>query len=211
MAENFPAASTGAVMLRSAKGATVLGWAPAGPWKFQPGAFGGYGTVARTARRARTAYTGVDAVSMSGTLLLDGWSQQKAVAPMRRHLQAMASPSGPQELTPPQAVFVTGCVELPGRWWVIASLEAGDVTLLRPTDGVLLRQNFEIVLVPPPVDGVIAMNGKRYVTRKGDSTQRVASTQLGKASRAREIKLTNGKPVRDVRRVLPVGTVLILP
>jgi hypothetical protein len=210
VAENIPSPSSGAVLLQSGKGKQVIGWAVK-PWRLEAGAFGGYGTVTRTARRARTAYSGVDVVSMSGTLLLDGWVQQKAVAPMRRHLQEMASPSGPRELTPPQAVFVTGCVELPGRWWVISSLEPGDQTLLRPSDGVLLRQDFAITLVPPPIDGIIVMNGKRYVTRKGDTAQKVAAAQLGKASRAREIKLANGKTIRDVRRVLKTGTILVLP
>lgn len=210
MAENVPAPSTGAVMLRSAKGATVLGWAPK-PWKLDAGAFGGYGTVARPARRARTAYIGVDVVSMSGTLLLDGWSIQRSVAPMRRILQAMASPSGPNGLTPPQAVEVTGCVELPSRWWVIASLEAGDNTLLRPSDGSLLRQDYSVVLVPPPVDAVVLTGSKRYTTRKGDTALRIAATQLGKASRARELKLTNGQRIRDVRRVLKTGTTILLP
>jgi hypothetical protein len=203
-------ANTGLVSFYSPTGIQVIGWCD-GPWTMTPEQYGGYASVDRTARRAVTVYQGVGQVGMAGSILLDGWSDQRAVTADCRNLEQMASPRGPGELSPPGSVRVTGSVPLPNRWWCIASLDPGDKVMLRASDGVRLRQSYEVVLVAPPTDAIIVTSGRRYVVRKGDTAQRVAASQLGKASRAREIRTADGKTIRDVRRVLPTGMILTLP
>ncbi len=208
-------ADSGMVSLWAGPGrAQVIGWAPS-PWLLDEGQFGGYAQTARTARRGITNYEGVDAVSMSGTILLDGWADGAPVSQQVRNLRAMASPSGPRELTPPAPVFVTGTVEMPKRWWCIATFtpgrENGSQVALRASDGVALRRSYDIVLVQPPSDAVLLTNGKRYVSRAGDTPLRVASTQLGKAERWKELRDTRGKAFKDPKKKLKVGTIVRLP
>ncbi len=208
-------AESGQVSLWAGPGkAQVIGWVGS-PWLLDEGQFGGYAATARTARRGVTSYEGVDAVSMSGTILLDGWGSGAPVSEQVRNLRAMASPSGARELTPPPPVYVTGTVEVSARWWVIASLtpgrESGSEVALRPSDGVALRRSYAVMLVQPPTDAVLLTNGKRYVVRAGDSPLRVAATQLGKASRWKELKTADGKRFKDPKKKLKTGTVVILP
>jgi hypothetical protein len=212
-AERFTADS-GQICLTTSQGVEVVGWAPA-PWLLDAEQFGGYAQTNRTARRGIVNYEGVDAVSMSGTILLDGWGSRAPVSQQVRDLRAMASPSGPRELTPPAPVYVTGTVEVPRRWWVIASLtpgrESGSEVALRASDGVALRRAYAVVLVQPPTDAVLLTNGKRYTSRAGDTPLRVASTQLGKASRWKELKTSAGKRFKDPKKRLKVGSTVILP
>lgn len=207
-------ADTGQVSLQAPNGQRVVGWAPS-PWLLDAEQFGGYAASERTARRGKVDYVGVGARSMSGTLLLDGWSSGRSVAPDVRALLAMASPSGPRELTPPQPVFVTGTVELQARWWVIATLtpgrENGSEVALRSSDGAAMRRSFGVVLVSQPTDAVLLTNGKRYTSRAGDTPLRVASTQLGKAARWKELRDAKGARFKDPKKRLKVGSIVILP
>lgn len=208
-------AESGQVSLWGGLGrAQVIGWV-ASPWLLDAEQFGGYAGSDRTARRGKTDYVGVGAVSMSGTIILDGWGAQVSVAQQVRDLRAMASPSGPRELKPPQPVFVTGTVEAPNRWWVIASLtpgrEPGSEVALRASDGAALRRTYAVVLVTPPTDSVLLTNGRRYTTRAGDTPLRIAATQLGEASRWKELRDAKGKAFKDPKRKLKVGTIVRLP
>lgn len=207
-------AESGQVSLRTIMNVQVIGWVDS-PWLLDAGQFGGYAQTPRTARRGVTNYAGVDAVSMSGTVILDGWADLAPVSQQVRNLRAMASPSGPRELTPPQPVYVTGTVEVPNRWWVISSLtpgrENGSDVALRASDGVALRRSYDVVLVQQPTDSVLLTNGHRYTTRAGDTPLRVASTQLEKASRWKELKDAKGKHFKDPKKKLPVPSTVILP
>lgn len=209
-------ANSGQVCLQAPSGARVVGWV-ASPWMLDAEQFGGHVASDRTARRATTDHVGVGPVSMSGTVILDGWGQGLSVAQQVRDLRAMASPSGPRELTPPQPVFVTGTVEVPNRWWVFAQggltprRENGSDIALRASDGAALRRAYDVVLLQPPTDAILLTNGKRYTSRAGDTPLRIASTQLGKASRWRELRDAKGKALRDPKKRLPVQTVVILP
>lgn len=210
------AANSGQVCLQAPSGARVIGWVPS-PWVLDAEQFGGHVASERTARRGTTDYIGVGPVSMSGTIVLDGWGESVSVAQQVRDLRAMASPSGPRELTPPQPVFVTGTVEVPHRWWVIAQgglvprRENGPDIALRASDGAALRRAYDVVLLQPPTDAVLLTNGKRYTSRAGDTPLRIASTQLGKASRWKELRDAKGKAFRDPKKRLKVQTVVILP
>ena len=209
-------ANSGQVSLATSGGTEVVGWV-ASPWLLDAEQFGGYTPSDRTARRGTTDYTGVGAVSMSGTVILDGWGDRLSVAQQVRDLRAMASPSGPRELTPPQAIFVTGTVEVPNRWWVIAQggltprRENGSDVALRASDGAALRRAYDVVLLQPPTDAVVLTNGKRYTSRAGDTPLRVASTQLSAAKRWKELRDAKGKEFRDPKKRLKVGSVVILP
>lgn len=207
-------AESGQVCLQSPSGARVVGWVDS-PWLLDAEQFGGYVASDRTARRGKIDYAGVGAVSMSGTIILDGWGAGLSVAQQVRDLRAMASPSGPRELTPPSAVYVSGTVESPNRWWCISTLtpgrENGSEVALRASDGAALRRSYAVTLVTPPIDAVVLTNGKRYTSRAGDNPLRIAATQLGKSSRWRELRDSHGKAFRDPKRRLPVGTIVRLP
>lgn len=198
-----------------ARGSTsVTGWVN-GVAKALDSQFGGYASTARTARRAVTTYRGVDVEGMTIPILFDGWSAQVAVSPQRRALEAMASPSGKNDTTPPQPVFITGSVPTSNRWWVIQSLAPGDDIKLRASDGVCLRCDYILTVIQAPVDAVIILSGKRYTIRRGangqaESLTSVAARQLGKASRWKEIKTSTGKTIRDPKSV-KVGQVVRLP
>jgi hypothetical protein len=187
----------------------VTGWVN-GVAKALDSQYGGYQSTARTARRATTTYHGVDVEGMTVPILFDGWVTQTAVTPQRRVLEGMASPSGTDDLTPPQPVFITGTVPMPNRWWVIQSLTPGDQILLRARDGVCLRQDYVVTVIQAPVESVILTNGKRYTVRRGDTLTSIAARQLGKASRWTEIKTDKGKAIRDPKSVKP-GQVVRLP
>ncbi|MCA1571695.1 MAG: hypothetical protein LC798_15555 [Chloroflexi bacterium] len=201
--------SSGAISL-VAKGIQVVGWADS-VWTLGAEGFGGYAATARSGRRGITSYRGVAVASMSGRLLLDGWTLGRSVAPMCRALEAVASPSGKRELTPPQAVLVTGSVPLVGKYWVIASLTPGDKVLLRNSDGSRMRQDYEVVLVEPPEDNIILLKGKKYTSRLHDTPLRIASTQLGRASKWKDLKDAKGKRFRNSKQKLRVGTIVLLP
>lgn len=217
------AANSGQVSLQAPSGARVVGWV-ASPWLLDAEQFGGHVASDRTARRGTTDYVGVGSVSMSGTITLDGWGEGLSVAQQVRDLRAMASPSGPRELTPPQPVFVTGTVEVPNRWWVIARdgltprRENGSDVALRARDGAALRRAYDVVLLGGTVNpndvvkgAVLLTNGKRYTSRAGDTPLRIASTQLGKASRWKELRDAKGKAFRDPKKRLKVGAIVRLP
>lgn len=190
-------------------GAEIICWIN-GVAKPLAGAFGGYGSTARTSRRARTSYRGVDVSGMVIPVLLDGWAARKSVAPDIRQLKAMASPSGKGELTPPQPVFVTGTVPTPNEWWVIQSLEPGDNIKLRDGDDAILRHDFVVTVVEPPADGIIITSGKRYTVRPGDTLVSIAARQLGKASRWSEIRTSKGAKIRTPTNI-KVGQIVKLP
>lgn len=201
--------SSGKVGFVTQAGVEVVCWVN-GVAKPLAGAFGGYGSTARTGRRARTTYPGVDVSGMTIPILLDGWASRTSVAPDIRKLKAMASPSGEGELTPPQPVFVTGTVPAPNTWWVIQSLEPGDNIKLRDGDDAILRHDFVVTVIDPPDDGIIITNGKRYTVRPGDTLISIASRQLGKASRWREITTTSGAKIRTPTNI-KVGQIVRLP
>lgn len=188
---------------------SVTGWVN-GVAKPLDSQFGGYTSTARTARRAVTVFGGVDVEGMSIPILFDGWLAQTAVTPQRRILEAMASPSGVNDVTPPQPVFITGTVPTPNRWWVIQSLAPGDDIKLRASDGVCLRQDYVLTVVQQPVDSVIITNGRDYLVRRGDTLTSIAARQLGNAKRWKEIKTDKGKAIRDPKSV-HVGQVVRLP
>jgi hypothetical protein len=193
-----------------ARGAmSVTGWVN-GVAKPLDSQFGGYASTARTARRAATTYRGVDVAGMTIPILLDGWIEQRAVSADRRVLEGMASPSGLNDVTPPQPVFITGTVPTPNRWWVIQTLTVGDNIKLRATDGVCLRQDYVLTVIQAPVEAIILTNGKRYTVRKGDTLTSIAARQLGKASRWKEIKTDKGKSIRDPKSV-KAGQIVRLP
>lgn len=201
---------SGMVGFVTQKGDEVVCWIN-GVAKPLAGAYGGYGSTQRTGRRARTTYQGVDVAGMTIPILLDGWAARKTVAPDIRSLKAMASPSGIGELTPPQPVFVTGTVPTPNQWWVIQALEPGDNIRLRESDDAILRHDFVVTVVVPPEDGIIITSGKRYTVRPGDTLTSIASRQLGKASRWREItSAKTGKHFRDPTYI-KVGQIVKLP
>lgn len=178
-----------------------------------PATFGGYGSTARTGRRARTTYQGVDVVGMTVPVLFDGWATRTPVNADLRALGFMAQPSGADELTPPQPVYVVGdLLPMSARWWVIQALEWGNVTLVDPARPTrILRADATVTLIQPPEDGIIITNGKRYTVRPGDTLTSIASRQLGQASRWREItSAKTGKHFRDPAYI-KVGQVVKLP
>lgn len=205
-----PDPPSGMVGFVTQKGVMVQAWVN-GVAKPLGGGYGGYGSTQRTGRRARTTYQGVDVQGMTIPVLLDGWATRTSVGPDVRNLKAMASPSGADDLTPPQPVFVTGTVPMPNDWWVIQALEPGDNIRLRDGDDAILRHDFIVTVVTPPEDGIITTNGKRYTVRPGDTLTSIASRQLGQASRWREItSAKTGKHFRDPTYIKP-GQVVRLP
>jgi nucleoid-associated protein YgaU len=109
-------------------------------------------------------------------------------------------------------VYVVGAVlPMSERWWVIQSLEWGDNTRVSDTDSATrLRQDAVVTMIEPPEDGVIITNGKRYTVRPGDTLTSIASRQLGKASRWREITDSKGRHIRDPKNVKS-GQIVKLP
>lgn len=193
-----------------ARGSTaVTGWVN-GVAKPLDSQFGGYVSTTRTARRAVTTFGGVDVEGMVIPVLFDGWLTQTAVSPQRRILEAMASPSGVNDVTPPQPIFITGTVPYPNRWWVIQSLAPGDDIRLRDSDGACLRQDYTLTVVQPPVVSIIVTNGKTYTVRRGETLTAIAARQLGNAKRWKEIKTDKGQAIRDPKSV-HVGQVVRLP
>jgi hypothetical protein len=202
---------SGKVAFYTQAGDGVMCWVN-GVAKALPSTFGGYGSTQRTGRRARTTYQGVDVVGMTVPVLFDGWATRTSVNADVRKLGFMAQPSGPGELTPPQPVYVVGSVlPMTERWWVIQSLEWGDNMRRSPADDSrMLRQDAVVTLIQPPEDGVIITNGKRYTVRPGDTLHSIASRQLGKASRWRDITDSKGRKIRDAKSIKP-GQIVRLP
>lgn len=193
------------------------------------GGVGGWAEVTHPKRPSSIEYVGQPLRTLTIDALFDGWQRQASVEEPLRILDVWGSiPPGRTE--PPVLQF--DYANYGALRWVVNDLARGD--LLRRADGLRVRQFITIELLEyretaiflspvkraapapsrpgapgrPSSGPAVAPSGRTYTVKAGDTLQRIAQQQLGKASRWPEIARLNN--LRDPNKI-KVGQKLRLP
>lgn len=196
---------------------------------------GGWLVVNRPKTVGFTAWEGYSPRTMDITLMLDGFSQGSSQEEEYRQLHfMMRNPVGASKQ--PAPVKLTGPIPLSDLNWVIQSIDEDSTSVLRSSDGQLLRVEVTLTLLEyieadvlvgrtsvSPANRVLerreptssvatataAVTGTgQYTVKVGDTLWGIAQRYLGAGKRYTEIASLNG--IRNPNSV-PVGTVLKLP
>lgn len=199
-----------------------MGDGPATP----SGGFAGWSEIARPDDVAMTDWTGSSPLRQSLPLLLDRYRDGRSVERRVRTLMKLGRDAYGDEAVPP--VFrVFGPVHFSGKHWVCEDIAFDTANVIRSRSGFLMRQPLTLSLMEYVPPGVVKIRKRRkrdndrvndpirftvgnYITREGDTLQKIAARELGKASRWREIaKLNPG--TNDPNRELEPGRALRMP
>lgn len=190
------------------------------------GGYGGWETVSRPRNVGLTVWMGYEPLKMSVPILFDslasgdGNATEQSIAALERMAGRGSGKGGD---TPPPVVKLSAYGALVPHKnidWHIESIEWGEA--VRNSSGNRVRQEATVGVIQSVVDKTLKSKSaanrrrssskgpKRYRVKKGDKISRIAKKHLGDADRWREIKASNGKPIRDPRNLKP-GTLIRLP
>lgn len=186
---------------------------------------GGWESVTRPGRRPLTVWRGAPETTMTLPLIFDGWangrSQERAILTLERLGGLAGRRDGEPPLLivrgwPPMAAQRVGSAAR----WVITGMEWGDA-IRRVSDGHRLRQQVTVTLTLHVEDDRLerlrssSRPSYRFIrARRGDTYEKIAARELGRARYGARLARLNGRRSPDVRlragaRVkLPTGYVL---
>lgn len=194
------------------------------------GGLGGWQPVEVLDDIAATAWTGQSLLTMDVPLLLDGFGTNDSVERAWNTIRKLGrDPNGTENVPPVFRVF--GPFDYgEGKAWVLpeSGIEPDTESVIRRDDGTLLRQAFTLHLLeyrrPNTLrkrkkkrksstaasrDGGTTFPGTRYVTKQGDTLQKIAAALFGDWKQWKAIGDLNH--LSDPNKVLPVGETLKLP
>lgn len=172
--------------------------------------FSGYETISRVRRTAMTSFIGTQPFAQDVPVMLDGYRENRSI---ERQLEKLLEFGGRTKF------HAFGPIHREGEIYVFGDEpEFGEA--IRAEDGTLIRQRLTLKLeefVSPDLAGRKKHEGKmgladavplEYVTRKGDTLEKIAFRLYHDASRWKEIGRLND--IHDPHRVLPAGRHLTL-
>lgn len=193
----------------------------------------GWSFIKRPKRSSFTHYEGVDGYVVTGSVVFDGFEDERSVEAEIEKLRALGRERVGVRREPP-VVKVEGAFPLSWLHWVLQSMDPGD-EIRRQSDGARTRAFFTLTFLqhlsadlvvsrPTPAAAVAqrpapsptaaaaagaapASGGRTYTVRGGDSLSAIAARELGSANRWHEIYDLNGLKSTTIQ----VGQVLKLP
>jgi len=201
---------------------TAPGLPPVGCWRTGPIVpslgYGGHPIGARPKKKALTVWEGRQPFQMEVPILLDLGGQ--LVEGLRATLDRMATSVNGQKPPPVKIVSNRGKLPIPADipetadWW-IEDLKWGEEKR-RASDGELVRQEVAVTLLERIDDELFSTAPKivstrrahNYTVKKGDTLHSIAASQLGNATRWKEIADLNG--IRSDGQLKP-GRIIHIP
>ncbi len=177
------------------------------------GGLNGWDEVERPDGRPLTEWTGADALKVDVPIMLNGWPRDSVEREKDRLIALCRRKDGEEE---PPSFKVTGPLFFSGMRMVLAGVDFDAERTIRNGNGKLLRLAGVLHLMEyVKADQIRIARRKKgsgkftYTTRKGDTVRSIALQVFHDASLIGEIKRLNN--IRDPRKVLEPGRVLILP
>ena len=176
------------------------------------GGLNGWEEVERSDGRPVTEWSGADALKVDVPVMLNGWPSDSIEREWNRLLKLCRRKDGEEE---PASFKVIGPFFFSGMRMVMAGVDQDASQTIRNSNGKLVRLAAVLHLmeyVKADQIRIAKHKGKAkftYTTKKGDTCRSIARDLLGEVSLAKKIAKAN--KIRDPRKVLKPGTVLVFP
>lgn len=187
-----------------------------------PTVAGGWTTVARPRRKNLTDFQGADAMTQDIPIVVGTMLHETSIeAKISRLFQMMMDKTGKTEQ--PVVLSISGMpIPFRGRKWVLNAIQPGN-EVRRPSDGHRTYAEMTLTMLEFVAEDILSttttakkskhkhgnQGTKIYVTKSGDTLEKIAAKEYGKSSDWHKIADANG--LHSGSKVLKTGTKIKVP